>query len=1814
MRKLFILTFLLLCSSLVFGQRYNWLRVFQSSGFASTINQKVATKDNSVYVAGEFQGSISFGTIVLNASQPTGRDIYVAKYDTLGNIQWAIRGGSTNTNFDQFRGIAIDDAGNVYVAGIYSQVCEWGSIIENGFYFNDPSSREAFIVKIDGSGTAKWIQTLYSPTSTFISTNSISRLESFGDKVYMCGDLFNPVTFKGTTISASSPQPAQTENLWVGRMDTSGAVLTADVPIAEANTGFNSLFLHDFDVVGDDEFVVSGEINGSFNFGQTLENTGATTLFFAKFSNPATLEWNRKSTSGNPNTIRTGVNKKGEVVFGGTFSTSLAIGGKSITTPNFNQWFTGRLNPSGAVEELKTLNTIIGFTMNDVEINDKLESYITGSFRDSIVINGVKRFSNGSNDMVVVKLDSTQEPIWFQTGGGGNSDAGMDIGVLNSGDILLLSNYRGLAQFGSVVLTGSPTFAPTFLLTKLTNCGDYEVPLSFLGDTSFCAGGSVRIFTSALGNETFQWMKDSIVLAGEVFRDILATQSGNYQVIVNGSGCIDTSRAVQVSVGTPPTVTLAPLDSVCVSDTAALLTGGSPIGGYWSGIGVTDSFFNASIAGIGNTAITYTFDNNGCKDSVTRNIYVEPSPTVFFAPLNDICETASPITLTNAFPPGGDFVGNGVTAGIFYPDSAGVGNHLISYVYTSPNGCSNSASQNIHVDSPDPIDFDSIPSLCQLDTAYLLTEGTPFGGIYFGPGINGDFFEPQSVGPGTYTIGYALDNDCGIDTIYRDITVLASPVVNLNSFTDLCIDAGVQSLSGGSPLGGVFSGPGVSGAVFDPSLAGVGSFNIIYEYTAPNGCPALDSSTQVVNPLPTVSLSPDTSICFGDTVQLMAGGGSSYSWSNGMTGNSIVVNPSSSTDYGVIVTDSNSCVNSDTVSVIVNPLPTVQIIGIDTICIGDSTTLTATGANSYLWSTASSSSSITVSPDSSRIYSVEGIDLNGCSSSGFLEVIVNPLPVINFPALADLCIDNGPLTLNSATPTGGTYYGTGVSGSDFDPGASGVGTFVIGYDYVDANGCLGMDSASITVNALPVVTVSPDTFICIGDTVLLNAFGGDTYSWSNGMSGSTIAVNPSTSTMYSVLVTDSNSCQNLDSVLITVNPLPTISISGIDTICVGDSTTLIASGADTYLWGMGQGGNQITVSPSGTTSYSVTGTDLNGCSNSLSYSVHVNALPIVSLGAISPLCEDASPITLSTGSPIGGIYSGAGVSGGVFDPSIGPGSYQIQYDFTDANGCSSNDSSQVTVNALPAIAVSADTQICIGQSVTLDAQGGSVYVWSPGGAGQSITVSPTLTTVYRVSVTDSNSCTSNDSVQIIVNPLPTVSISGIDTICQGIPIQLLASGAQDYQWSTGDTINPVIVVPMTTGSYAVTGTDLNGCQDVDSFLVTVNTAPPVTINPFSDLCIDASPITLSGGSPLGGNYSGTGVSGGSFDPQLAGVGLAWITYQWADSIGCSGFDSTSIQVNALPVVNITGDTLICIGDTSILVASGGTSYLWSTGSGLDSTEVSPLNGTYYSVLVTDSNSCSSADSIFVNVLDFPTLSVTADTIVCSGSSLTLKALSNAGNYSWNTGSLDDSIVVAPASPMSYWVSTANGGLCITTDTINVGVNPNPVFSLGVDTVILNNCTDSSFVFTVPPGFVAYQWQNGSTDSTFQANFFIQLVGTTDYVWLRVQDSNSCFGFDSVMIMYEVCTDLEDNLGHGITTGIYPNPNDGSFQLEGIGFPEGKSHIQIFDNLGKLVHQVEIENPTGRLNALFQLQELSSGTYHMIIDTQGIRKRASFIKE
>jgi len=443
-----------------------------------------------------------------------------------------------------------------------------------------------------------------------------------------------------------------------------------------------------------------------------------------------------------------------------------------------------------------------------------------------------------------------------------------------------------------------------------------------------------------------------------------------------------------------------------------------------------------------------------------------------------------------------------------------------------------------------------------------------------------------------------------------------------------------------------------------------------------SGCNFTDTVSVNVLPTPAPSFGPDTIICSTSALVLDGTAGPyTYLWQDNSSNQTFSV--SSFGIYNVLLTDTTSgCTGTDTILVGVNPAPVFTLGSDAAVCAGSSVTFTGPGGPyDYDWNTGDSVIAVTVNTTGNYILVVTDT-LNGCSAADTVVFTANPLPVVSLGADTSYCINNA---IVLAAPAGNFTYVWSDSSTNDSLSVSSTGTYFVTVTDT-ATTCFNADTVTIGINATPVVSLGADTTFCSANGPLtLNAPAGPyNYLWSDNSNGASIAVG--TSGTYAVAVTDSlNGCSTNDSVNVIVNASPNAVLA--DTSSCGAGITLTAVGGNyTYLWSDNTTGQSNTVTGSGNVSVVVTDT-ANGCAITDAALVNINTPPTATVTASAAnVCADDANVTL-TGAPAGGVFVGTSVIGNAFDPSVGAGSYPVDYIYTDANGCTDTATTTIVVSA-----------------------------------------------------------------------------------------------------------------------------------------------------------------------------------------------------------------------------------------------------------------------------------------------------------------------------------------------------------------------------------------------------------------------------------------------------------------------------------------------------------------------------------------------------
>jgi len=632
----------------------------------------------------------------------------------------------------------------------------------------------------------------------------------------------------------------------------------------------------------------------------------------------------------------------------------------------------------------------------------------------------------------------------------------------------------------------------------------------------------------------------------------------------------------------------------------------------------------------------------------------------------------------------------------------------------------------------------------------------------------------------------------------------------------------------------------------------------------------------------TANVKSNISVCEANTINLTSSIGTTYSWSGPDGFKSSEQNPSrpnSNTTmagaYTITVIAAPGCTDSDTINVTVNSLPIATAGSNSPVCVGNTINLTSSGGTGYNWS----------------------------GPNGFT------------------IIEQNPSRPNSNTTMAGAY------------------TVIV----TAATGCKVTKTTNVIVNALPIAIAGSNSPVCAGNTINLTSSGGTGYSWSGPNAFTIIEQNPSISNAntakagtYTVTVTAATGCTATKTTNVIVNALPITTAGSNSPVCEGNTINLTSSGGTGYSWSGPNGFtsnnkqnppiNNATTAAAG--AYKVTVTAATGCTATNTTSVIVNASPIAIAGNNSPVCE-GNTINLTSSGGTGYSWSGPNAFTSILqNPSISPadtsmsGAYKVTV--TAATGCTATNTTSVIVNALPITTMSSNSPVCVGNTINLTSSGGTDYSWSgPNGFINSaqnpsiLNANTAMAGAYTVIVTAATGCTNTNTTSIIVNALPTASITITDNseianndgiICNGATATLTASGGTSYIWSSGETT--AVIVKGTAGTYTVTVTNANGCTDTATATVVVNALPAAEASNNGPV-FSLKALDLTGGPEGMTTYSWTGPNGftsNSQSPSVSASALAAMagvyTLTVTNASGCTNTATTTVEVNELPIPSV----------------------------------------------------------------------------------------------------------------------------------------------------------------------------------------------------------------------------------------------------------------------------------------------------------------------
>ncbi|MEI7727628.1 MAG: hypothetical protein WCK09_21145, partial [Bacteroidota bacterium] len=649
-------------------------------------------------------------------------------------------------------------------------------------------------------------------------------------------------------------------------------------------------------------------------------------------------------------------------------------------------------------------------------------------------------------------------------------------------------------------------------------------------------------------------------------------------------------------------------------------------------------------------------------------------------------------------------------------------------------------------------------------------------------------------------------------------------------------------------------------------------------------------------------------------------------------------------------------------------------------------------------------------------------------------------------------------------------------------------------------------------------------------------------------------------------------CSKSNSVVVTVNQLPSAIAGDNRAICLGANTTLGATTfepeTNTFSWTSNPAGftstlANPTVSPMVTTTYTVTETiPSSGCSKTGSVTVTVNPLPDAAAGDARSICLGVNT-TLGASTVAGSTYSWSSVPSGFTsteaNPSVSPAvntTYTVLETIT-ATGCTKSNSVVVTVNPLPAAVAGDARSICLNGNTTLGAAAvsGSSYSWTSDPAGftstlANPTVTPTVTSTYTVTETNTTTgCNKSNSVTVTVNPLPAAVAGDARSICLGASTTLgntsFEPQTNTFSWTSvpagfTSTVAKPTVSPTVTTTYTVVETiPSTGCSKTGSVVVTVNPLPAAVAGDPRSICLGAN-TTLGAAAVSGSTYSWSSDPAG-FTSTLANPTVTptvTTTYTVTETItagGCSKSNSVVVTVNQLPDAVAGDDRSICLGANTTLGATTfepeTNTFSWtSSPAGFTSTEanpsVNPIETTVYTLTETiPLTGCSKSSSVTVTVNPLPGAVAGANRAICIGVNTTLGAASLVGStYSWSSvpsgfTSTEANPSVSPAVNTTYTVLetiTATG--CTKSNSVVVTVNPLPAAFAGDDRTI---CLGAGTILgeqTFGARVNTFSWTSVPSGFTStQANPTVNPTQTTTYTVTETIPSTGCSKTGSVVV-------------------------------------------------------------------------------------------------
>ena len=889
-----------------------------------------------------------------------------------------------------------------------------------------------------------------------------------------------------------------------------------------------------------------------------------------------------------------------------------------------------------------------------------------------------------------------------------------------------------------------------------TLCGASAPTASFTVPTNICIGQSLNLIDQSTNSPTsWSWTitGSSQNTSSQQSLTVTYATAGIYTITLVSSNGIGSSIITTNTIAVIASPTISVVSASICSGSSTLVTASGALTYTWNPGALNGASQNLNPPS--STIYTITGAIGSCLGSGTVAVNVVASPSVIVSNAQICSGNSTLVTATGAssytWNPG-NLVG--ATQNL---------NPTVTTIYSvtgANSSCQALTTLTVSVFTTPTISANNA-LICSGSPTLITASGA--SSYSWNPGnLIGASQNLNPVSLTVYTITGANGSCIGLTTL--TVNILTSPTLVVNNAL-ICAGSSTLMLASGA-----------SSYTWNPgNLIGASQLlaphsTVIYTLTGTTAsCNDTKTLSVTVNIIPALSAT-NASVCAGSSVNVIVGGATSYTWNPGnLSGSSQFLQPLANTIY--TITGSNgTCLNQTNVTVSVTSAPLIVVTS-GTLCAGSSTILTASGANSYTWNTATyAGGSATVNPLSTTIYSVIGsLATNACTSIATATLTVFQLPsLIAVANPSSICLP-GTSTLSASGALTYTWNPNGVTSAScvVNPVALTIYT-VNGSD----GNCYNTATVQIGVNNGLTISVN-DATICSGATAILSASGATSYSWNPGsLSSSSISVSPAFSATYQVQGFV-GACTASTQAFVTVLITPTITVPDLNpAICIGQNYTTTYSGATTYTTMPGNfNGPNVILNPTATTIFTVTASSptISLCDASLSYTLNVFSQATLNIVATPTFVCLGSSATLSATGGTNYIWNPGNLSGS--NITISPSVTTI-YTITTlpaSGSCTSSAEYTIGVRPNPTISINPKSYVvCYGNTAALTANGASHYTWKPGNLfGSVYVVAPAMNTTYTVTG-ETNGCSKDTTAQVIVS------------ICANIPKSNLSDGLQVY--------------------------------------------------------------------------------------------------------------------------------------------------------------------------------------------------------------------------------------------------------------------------------------------------------------------------------------------------------------------------------------------------------------------------------------------------